>query len=143
MTYAIFSEWTDDEDIRQYLFIPSTNIGVRTLPPTLWTREIPASGVRRKWNAIPNPNYSPKNEQASSLTNLVEHEVLQFEGISTWMTSVIADPAYELRAAFPVLVSTSDLIAISEKASQMPADLAERVRALRALNGLSEIGGVR
>jgi len=142
MTYAILSEWVRDEDVRQDLFIPSIALGVKVLPPTLWTKEISGRG-RRKWNAIPNSNYHPKPEKAESVDDLVGHEVDQFEGISNWMISVIGDPEWSLRGAFPVLVTTSDLLLLTEKQTILPADLIARIDALRTVNNFPVIGGLK
>jgi hypothetical protein len=142
MTYAIFSEWTRDEDVRQDLFVPSINLGAKILAPTLWTREISGRG-RRKWNAVPNPTYHPTAEEPSDQTDLLQHEVNQFEGISNWMISVIGDPAWDLRAAFPVLVTTTDLLWFSDKPTTMSADLNERITALRNVKGLPDIGNAK
>ena len=140
MTYAIFSEWTRDDDIHQDLFIPSVMVGTRALAPTLWTRQFTARGGRRKWNAVPNAGYA-RSSLLDGLTTLVSREVDQFEGISNWMTSVVADPAWDLRGYFPVLVSPSDFAALAESGMTMPADLDDRIRSLRRVQGWDDVSG--
>jgi hypothetical protein len=140
MTYAIYSEWVRDADVRMDLFVPSINLGAKVLAPTLWLKELSGAG-RRKWNAVPNAMYHASGDQYKDVSNLLEHEINQFEGISNWMTSVIADPQWDLRAAFPVLVTSTDLILLSEKATVMPPDLNERVLSLRTVLGLPALPG--
>jgi hypothetical protein len=141
MTYAIYSEWERDEDIRQDLFVPSVTMGTKILPPTVWIKELFAGKGRRKWNPVPNPTYHPSTDQTTEMSEIIKHEINQFEGISNWMTSVIADPQWTLRVAYPVLITTSDLLSLSENSKIMPPDLNERINALRAIRGLPALPG--
>lgn len=135
MTYAIFFEFARDDDTAQFIFIPATPLGAHTILPTLGYRELSGSR-RRTWQVVTSPKYRLDPEVREKDEDVINHEILQLEGISSYITSYLSDPEWTLRASFPVIVTTSDLVELKEHSTKIPVDLNDRVRALRASKGL-------
>ncbi len=135
MTYAIYFEFGRDTDVYQCLFIPATSLGGAVIQPTFAYKELTEARGRRVWQVAVNPGYAITTVLPADVTDLMKHEILQLEGLSVYMTSVIIDPQWSTTGSFPVEVSTSDLLALKDNPKKVPVDLSNRIKTLRDTQG--------
>ena len=116
MTYAIYYELAADSGrvIQQNIFLPAVRLGSKLIPPTYWFREITSDHFTRTWQRYTPSNYRQISDASLSLRERLEHELGQFEGISSYMRTGMSNPAFTVQAAFPILVTDSILLEIDE-----------------------------
>lgn len=141
--YAIYFEFTREHDkaIYQCLFMPATPIGASVIPPIFGYKELSPANPRRAWNLVANNGYSMDGIKPADMHGLMDRELKQFEGLSTYMTSVISDPDWKTVGAFPVEVQSGDLLSLKEKPTRMPVPLNTRIKSLRSQKGFPELPG--
>ncbi|QIG57927.1 hypothetical protein SEA_PAULODIABOLI_242 [Microbacterium phage PauloDiaboli] len=141
--YAIYFEFARESDkaVYQCLFIPATPIGASVIPPTFGYKELSPANPRRAWNLVSNNSYALDGIIAGDMVSLMDRELKQFEGLSTYMTSVLSDPAWKTVGAFPVEVLSGDLLTLKEKSTRMPPPLNARIKNLRSQKGFPDLPG--
>lgn len=139
MTYAIYMEFSDDDSVFQQLFIPATPFGTETLSPRLAHRQLSIQHPSRVWNVVPDPNYAPSSRQAHSVIEMFGHELQQISALSSYMTSSMSDPSWELVGFFPILVNDSDKLAMREHPTRVPTRLSAEIRSTRNSKGWSAL----
>jgi hypothetical protein len=139
--YAIYFEFAREgtTDVYQCLFIPSTSIGAHTIKPTFAYKELTAARSRRVWEVKTNPIYRLSSEIPRDLNDLMGHEVSQLIGLSVYMTSILVAPDWRSAGVFPVEISTTDLLALKENETRMPADLNARIKTIREAKGFAPL----
>src|SRR6185437_2841871 len=93
-SYGVYLEYADDQPPREWiyqgLFIPASSMGSKTTSPMYAYRQRTITHARRTWSIVRNTEYAYKDTDSDSAA--IELAIGQFEGISSYIASVLADP---------------------------------------------------
>ncbi len=137
MTYAIYYELGEVAGlgVRQHIFVPATSLQNKRISPVFWHREITAQNPNRTWQRVTQPSYRPMGSGEASARDQVAHELEQLEGISSTMKMGLGSASYDVKTAFPILLTDTILLDILEgvaySSNKVPVALLTQVVAIR------------
>lgn len=134
MTYAVYYELGTAlaDTVQQFIISPRFHLGNALIPTTLWHRAITKEKPARTWSrSTPSTYYPPEDNHGLALSSLLSHELGQLEGVSSYMRAALADAAYDLYVAFPVLLTDTIKLEMSEatkrSSSSVPTTLLAQI----------------
>lgn len=135
MLYAIYFEYYDDDDVRQFLFLPALNVGTKTLPPTLATRDLTPETPSRVWSFVTNDSYSPTDVESDTHGQQLLREIEQFDTAShSLMSTFRATAQWEYRGAVVLPLTDTDLADLAQSHGsrmKLPIGVQSRISASR------------
>lgn len=145
MTFAVYYEMVRGQDtVNQHIFVPACALSNRQIAPTLWHRQIDPAHPRRTWSKVQRSNFVPLRPGAD-IDTAMEHNIEQFEGLSSHMRTALSDPGFEVQGVFAFELSDSDKFDIMENASnsvsRVPNGILAEVRRMRGDLNLPNLPG--
>lgn len=141
MPYAIYFEFAGGDEVYQGLFIPSTPLSSYWIKPTYCYKELSPARSRRTWQVKVNPAFVPSTVIPRDTTELMRNEIQQLDGLHVYITSVLIGTRWTSVGNFPIEVTSSDLLALKENETRMPATLSARIKEKRLEMGFAPLPG--
>jgi hypothetical protein len=144
MVYGIYFELANkDGGVYQALFIPPRVEANGTgYPPRLLFREIKPDRGKDPWTVKVAGNYiAPNRTELDDTDQLMRVNLRASDGLVAYFANNLIDPRYSLRASYPINLSSTYMVLVTESNDRVPPSLTALINEQRDAHELPALPG--